>query len=559
RLVHRDINPANVFLSYDGHVKLGDFGVASLAADQVEKSRELAGKIGYFAPEQLAGDAVDQRSDLFSMGVMMFEIFTGQRLFDGSDQNKIMRLNKKAKIPKPSKLNPSIPPGLEAVILRALERNPKDRYQSARQMREALMPFAPDPSGMPLAVASLMRMVFLQEHIQELQLREGLNGSAAVRGSGQQVALYSTDERARVAFSELLNSRGYRVLPFIDIATFKLACSQRVVPDVVLVGVADAALVAEELSSVLRGFSRPVPVIGVCDNLDASVCAIAHQLGAVDLLSKPFNIERVLTSVRAALSGAARVIEKPAARTQESPTARTKILVVSSDPGLVARMSTGLTECAILTDVASVPAEALARTLETSYDGVVFDAPGGAQPAHLFMNQFRSQPGMGLVPVVYLTDPGLHGEFGDLEQDRSFVASRTEYPKRISEELNRLLADTRMGRSFIRYDTAFPVELRFGGRVFAGDAINVSRGGLMLRCEQLPPIGESVSVSLRFPGEPRALEVNGSVIRVDMARQEGEQPRIGVSFERFTGRGEASLIGFLQRLDQDANQRQTVI
>ncbi len=559
RLVHRDINPANVFMSYDGHVKLGDFGVASVAAEELEKSRELAGKIGYFAPEQLAGEAIDQRADLFSTGVMMFEIFTGQRLFDGSDQNKILRLNKKAKIPRPSKLNPAIPPGLEAVILRALERKPEDRFQSAREMRDALMPFSPDPSGMPLAIASLMRMVFLQEHIQELQLREGLNGSAAVRGSGQHVALFTTDQRARIAFSELLNSRGYRVMPFTDISTFRLACSQSAVPDVLMVGVADAALVAGELAQALASLPTSIPVIGVCDNLDASICAVAQQLGAVDLLSKPFNIERVLTSVRAALSGAAQVIAKREAQAPASAPVRTKILVVSADPSLVARLTTGLTEATILVDVASSPAEALALTLETSYDGVVFDAPGGANPARVFMNQFRSQPGMGLVPVVYLSDPGTHHGYGDLEQDRSFVCSRTEYAKTVVNEMNRLLADTRMGRSFIRYDTSFPVELRFGGRVFAGDAINVSRGGLMLRCVQLPPIGEAVSVGLRFPGSHRGLEVNGSVIRVDMARQEGELPRIGVSFERFTGRGEVDLIEFLSRLDQQANRRQTVI
>lgn len=559
RLVHRDINPANVFLSYDGHVKLGDFGVASLAADQVEKSRELAGKIGYFAPEQLAGEAVDQRADLFSLGVMMFEIFTGQRLFDGSDQNKIMRLNRRAKIPKPSKLQPKIPPGLEAVILRALERKPDDRFQSAREMRAALTPFAPDPVGMPLAVASLMRMVFLQEHIQELQLQEGLNGHNAARGSGQHIAIFTSDQRAQVAFSELLSSRGYRVTAFNEMRTLRLACAQGFVPDVLLVGIADAALAAKELQATLSKSQQSMPVIGVCDELDASVCAIATQLGAVDLLSKPFNIERVLTSIRAALSGAAQTLVLAADIVADPLATRTKIIIVSAEPRIVTELSRGLADGGFVVNVSPDATEALLRTDDTSYDAVVFDSPDGPERGRTFTHHFRSRPGMGLVPVVYLADGAVQTQFGDLSRDRSIVMARGEAPSRVAEELNRLLADTRMGRSFVRYDTQFPAELRFGGRVFSGNAINLSRGGLMLCCDQLPPVGESVSVSLRFPRLARPLEVNGTVIRVDMAKREGEQPRIGVSFERFAGRGEAELIEFLSQLDRDANRRQTVI
>ena len=108
KFVHRDINPANVFLSYEGEVKLGDFGVASIAAGHVEKNRQIAGKLGYFSPEQLLGDDVDQRADLFSLGVLMFEMFCGVRLFDATDIEQTMRLNAQAKIPKPRKLNADI-------------------------------------------------------------------------------------------------------------------------------------------------------------------------------------------------------------------------------------------------------------------------------------------------------------------------------------------------------------------------------------------------------------------------------------------------------------------
>jgi len=181
-LVHRDVNPANVFLSYDGHVKLGDFGVAAIAAGQVEKNRELAGKIGYFAPEQLEGADVDRRADIFAVGVMLYEVLTGERLFAGDDTDKVMRLNRHAKVPRPSKANPEISSELEVIVLKALERRPCDRYASAHAMLEALTPVLPAAVDMSLAVAALVHKVFLHEHMNELQLREFLAGVGPGRG-----------------------------------------------------------------------------------------------------------------------------------------------------------------------------------------------------------------------------------------------------------------------------------------------------------------------------------------------------------------------------------------
>lgn len=554
RLTHRDINPANVFMSYRGHVKLGDFGVASLTFDRVEKNPDLAGKLGYFAPEQLEGKPVDQRADLFAMGVMMFEIFTGQRLFDGGDQQKVMRRNRKAKVPKPSKLNPGIAPEIEAVILKALERRPEDRFQSAPEMLNALLPCAPSPIGMPLAVASLMRMVFLQEHIEELQLRQGLSGGSTTRGSGQNVALLTADSRAQVAFSELLSSRGYCVSAFLSATEFENACQRGFGPDVVMLGLEPAVVV--ELSDGLKGIPSQAYVIGVCEHLDPSVCALAERLGVADLISKPFNAERVLTAVRSAVVDNVATARSPGRVARAN---RTKVLLISEDFQFASTVSHGLSAQGLTVDISPTAVEAMQRTSETSYEGIVLDAGRGPSAALAFTRNFRSCPGMGLVPVVYLASPEAIREFGDLTAERSEVLPRSRPPIDIHKTLQHLIADTRVGRSFSRFDADFPLELRFGGRVFEATAVNLSRAGLMLRCQQLPSVGEPVSVNFRLGSDIDALEVNGTVIRVDMAPVEGELPQIGVSFDRFVGRGEANLIKYLARLDGHADPGQSVI
>ncbi|MEZ4272634.1 MAG: hypothetical protein R3C68_14755 [Myxococcota bacterium] len=114
----------------------------------------------------------------FAVGVMMFELLCSAPLFQADTADKLMRLNKKAKIPRPSKINPNISPELEGVLLRALQRKPHDCYATANVMLAALTPLIPKPVGMSLAVAAFLRQVFVAEHIKELQLREGLAGNA---------------------------------------------------------------------------------------------------------------------------------------------------------------------------------------------------------------------------------------------------------------------------------------------------------------------------------------------------------------------------------------------
>ncbi len=559
-LVHRDINPANVFLSFSGRVKLGDFGVAEIAQNMVQKSRELAGKAGYFAPEQLAGADVDQRADVFSMGVMMFELLTGARLFEGETQEQIMDLNKRAKIPKPSSINAEIPQGVEEVMLAALEKKPKDRLQSARDMLHALHPFVPPPAGMSLAVAAIMRKVFSNELVQELQLREGLQGGSMGRGAGQIVGVCSGDERARLAFSELLISRGYRPEVCGDVESLTQLVTGKNPPASILLDVSGKGFSPLTAVGALAKAERPIPVVAVSEGLDAQVIRMSDAVGAVDILFKPFNIERVLTSVRAAIVGGAIIDSADVMQTETTLGVTPRVLLMSRDPSLMSRLTTELSDDGFEVEASPTIGEALERTDHASYHAVLYDAhpPSGAD--RLFAGQYRGRAAMGLVPIVYLTTEEGKAAFVNFTADRSAVRLRNEHASGLIEVLNQLWADNRLGRIFIRYPMVMPIEMRYGGRVFSGETIDLARGGVMLRCEQMPPIGTEVGISLKLPTSTPTIQVTGKVVRVDLPDGKGDKRAgIGVEFERFAGRAESAFIAYLAGLDPTNERRRTVI
>lgn len=557
-LVHRDINPANVFLSYDGRVKLGDFGVASITAASMDGEGELAGKAGYFAPEQLEGKPVDQRADLFAVSVMMFEILCGVRLFEGDSVEQIIKLNRRAKIPKPSKINPAIPKELEALILKGLQRRPEDRFSSGREMFNALIPLLPDPAMMPLAVAALMRKVFLSEHIQELQIKEGLAGTSQTRGSGQLVHVVTADPKAQAAFRELLMSRGYRVELSGDWRTFSQATNP---PQLVLADTVSPGFLPEGVRELLSGNGATVPLLAFGERLDMAILQLAHRAGAVDLVFKPFNIERVLTAVRTAITGSTPVARLQVGASQPNVTeVQPKVLILSKDPALIERLSQGLSKRGFLIEVSSTAAEAIERTRHASHHAVVYDAHPASPSDRFFASQFRSQPGMGLVPILYLTTPESQGLFADVDKDRGAVRMRSDPSVVLVQTLNRLRGDTRQGRTFLRYSTRFPAEMRYGGRVFAGTAVDISRGGVMLTfADQLPPVGTEVGLSMRLPQSSGAVQVAGRVVRVDLPPPGSNESKVGVEFERWSSAGETELIAYLATLEGPAHPAPTMV
>ena len=144
-IVHRDVAPENVFVTYDGHVKLLDFGVV-WRADRLAltEAGHVKGKYPYMSPEQANRQTLDGRSDLFSLGALAYELSTGIRLFERESQYQTLCAVCEAPIPPPSEVISGFDPGLERIIMRALERDLDKRYQSAREMRlDALRLYEP--------------------------------------------------------------------------------------------------------------------------------------------------------------------------------------------------------------------------------------------------------------------------------------------------------------------------------------------------------------------------------------------------------------------------------
>jgi serine/threonine-protein kinase len=135
-IVHRDVTPENIFVSFDGTVKILDFGIAK-AANQLEQTRagEIKGKLSYMSPEQCVGKQLDNRSDLFSLGTVLYEWLTGFRLFTGDSEVAVLKSITEGKIYAPSYFKADIPDAVESILMKALEKDRERRYQTAWEMQ----------------------------------------------------------------------------------------------------------------------------------------------------------------------------------------------------------------------------------------------------------------------------------------------------------------------------------------------------------------------------------------------------------------------------------------
>ena len=141
-IVHRDISPPNILMSKNGEVKLVDFGLAK-ANSQIESTDPgvVKGKFSYLSPEAASGLDVDHRADVFAVGIILWELFTGRRLFYGDTDYQTVELVRQARVPSIAALNPEIDSELEQVVRKSLARDPNDRYQSAADLGDALAQF----------------------------------------------------------------------------------------------------------------------------------------------------------------------------------------------------------------------------------------------------------------------------------------------------------------------------------------------------------------------------------------------------------------------------------
>ena len=169
-LVHRDISPPNLMVAFDGGVKVLDFGIVRASEHfSTVRAGQLKGKFSYMSPEQVSGLEVDRRSDIFSLGTILYEMTTRRRLFRGeSDVATIMSIST-ADIRRPSERIDDYPRALEAIVMRALSRLPDDRFQSAEEFADALEDFTATQSSRPgTAVIGATARALFPERVEEM-------------------------------------------------------------------------------------------------------------------------------------------------------------------------------------------------------------------------------------------------------------------------------------------------------------------------------------------------------------------------------------------------------
>jgi TonB family protein len=156
-LVHRDVSPQNVLISHEGDIKLCDFGIAK-AASKASHTQvgALKGKLQYMSPEQASGKTIDRRSDIFALGTVLFEMLTARKLFTGESEMSILEQVREARVTPPSQINEEVTAEIDRVVLKALEKEPAARYQTAgemaRDLDSILYNFKPTPTSADLAI-----------------------------------------------------------------------------------------------------------------------------------------------------------------------------------------------------------------------------------------------------------------------------------------------------------------------------------------------------------------------------------------------------------------------
>ena len=145
-IIHRDIKPHNVMVLKNGSIKVADFGIAHVMSKSNTLTKEALGSVHYISPEQARGGRVDSRSDLYSLGVVMYEMMTGRPPYDGETPVSVAIQHINGKPQMPSTLNPNIPGGLEQIIMKAMEQEPNRRYASAQTMLYDMDEFRKDPT-----------------------------------------------------------------------------------------------------------------------------------------------------------------------------------------------------------------------------------------------------------------------------------------------------------------------------------------------------------------------------------------------------------------------------
>lgn len=247
-IIHRDIKPQNVLIHTDGHVKVADFGIARMTnAFTISKGDTVVGSVHYSSPEQATGSVVEATSDLYSTGVVMYEMLTGRVPFVGDTPVAVAMQHVQDFPPPITNFAPETPPAVVAVVMKALEKDPKKRFQSAREMADALMK-AKDGVLDPVLVSTETNQTSPQtpQHVRELSPRGRKPSSPRTAQTARHAPVRRRTRRnaARIALSALGVAGVLTLLAFGVIGVYNRVSRSAIAPDVVGLSVGDAQTTA---------------------------------------------------------------------------------------------------------------------------------------------------------------------------------------------------------------------------------------------------------------------------------------------------------------------------